>query len=260
MPDLESLPLVGPDLLLVDSYHLDPVAVLARTRAQRLAVMHDSGPVPDRADLVVTTDPRLAGTAPRVVGGPDLACLGPTFWGLPDPPSIPSRVSRLIVTTGSGDPGGHAVPIAGALHTALPDAEIELVRGPYATFSTPPGVRVLDRPASLLGPLRSADLVVTAAGNSLLEALAVGTPTLAILMADNQRPFAELLAAHGGTELLEPTPLDSIALAATQAAADPAIRQDRSIRGRELIDGFGALRTSFLLWQLVHGASGPPHR
>lgn len=249
--DLDALAGAGPELVLVDSYHLDPDEVRDRVGARRLAVMHDLGPVPPGADLVITTDPRLAGTQPRVHGGPGLACLGPLFWGLPDPAPAPERVRRVLVATGGADAGGHAVPVSAAVAAALPEAAVEVVRGPSAAFKAPAGVRLLDRPPSLLPALAAADLVVTAAGSTLLEALAVGVPALALLVADNQRPIAGELARRGGAELLEPAPAAAVGAAAGRLAGDPSARAELVRRGRALVDGYGALRAARLLWELV---------
>lgn len=247
----DGIPDLTPAVLLLDSYHVRLSAVRSRVRPRRSAVFHDAGPLPDGADLTLTTDPRLAGTSPRVLGGPELTCVGPSFWGLPAPRAVPDRLRSILVTTGGGDPGTHAVSIAAAIAGAFPDAEVALVRGPHASFEAPDGVRLLERPQSLLEPLQGADLVVTSAGSSLSEALAVGTPTIALVVAENQRPRAQELARRGATELFSPDALPELVAAVRALAQDPAAREDRVRRGRELIDGYGALRVAFRLGQLA---------
>jgi spore coat polysaccharide biosynthesis predicted glycosyltransferase SpsG len=241
-----------PALLLLDSYTLDPVLVRERAAAQKLVVMHDVGSLPPAADLIVTSDPRLAGTRKGVVGGPMMTCVGPMFWGLPEQAHVPERVRSVLVTTGGGDPGDHAVAVAVAIREALSGAEVRLVRGPNADFSDPAGIRVLDQPRSLLGPLLEADLVVAGAGESLREALAAGRPTVALVVAENQRVSAQVLADHGATELFAPDSLGSIVAAVVDLAADRELRELRVRRGRDLIDGHGALRVGFLVWRLIN--------
>jgi UDP-2,4-diacetamido-2,4,6-trideoxy-beta-L-altropyranose hydrolase len=248
---VEDVPDCEPPLLLLDSYNLESQAIRARARSRLLAVMHDIGPLPHDADLTVTTHPQLLGAGPWVVGGPSLTCLGARFWGLPDPREVPKRVERILVTTGAGDPGGHAVGVAVAVKRALAQTEVVLVRGPHASFEDPDGVLVLDRPDSLLEPLINADLTVSSAGSSLLEALAVGTPTVGLVMADNQRPKAQSLAEQGATELFAPDVPHSIAAAVSDLANDQRAREQRVRRGRELVDGHGALRVAYLLWRLL---------
>ena len=64
------------------------------------------------------------------------------------------------------------------------------MRGPYATFEPPAGVELVDAPPSLLAELLAADVVVTAAGQSALEAAATGAATVAVPLAPNQWPNA----------------------------------------------------------------------
>jgi spore coat polysaccharide biosynthesis predicted glycosyltransferase SpsG len=236
--------------VLLDSYGLNANAVRAQTSAARLAVMHDIGPLPECADLIITTDPARVGSRPRVVGGPQLSCLGPMFWGLPDPRPVPGSVGSLLITTGGGDPGGHAAAIAGALLAALPESVITLVRGPHAPLLELAGIRVLDRPRSLLEPLRAADLVITSAGNSLLEGLAVGVPTVAVILAENQRAGAQALADRGATQIVEPEPLEALISAVRRLSEDAAARAAQVRAGRGLVDGHGALRVAYLLSEL----------
>jgi spore coat polysaccharide biosynthesis predicted glycosyltransferase SpsG len=251
IPSAADIPRMTAGLLLLDSYLLAMEAVRLRLQAPCVVAMHDLGPVSAVADLTVTTDPRIVGTGPAIVGGAALTCLGPSFWGLPDPGDAPQTVKRVLVTTGGGDPGGHAVATAINVQAALPDADVVLVRGPNATFGDPGGVRVLDAPASLLEPLRWADLVVSSAGSSLMEAMAVGVPALGLVLADNQRPTAQGLVDAGATELFGPDQPTELAAAVSRLAADAGLRRERVRRGRRLVDGYGALRVSFLLWRLA---------
>jgi UDP-2,4-diacetamido-2,4,6-trideoxy-beta-L-altropyranose hydrolase len=141
--------------------------------------------------------------------------------------------------------------VARAVRDALPGVEVRLVRGPQAGFPDPPGIRVLHQPPALLGPLLGADLAVTAAGNSLLEAAAVGVPTLALVMADNQLPGARALAEAGATQLCDPASPDAVAAAVRRLAGDRRLRREQAERGRALVDGHGALRVAFALWRLL---------
>jgi UDP-2,4-diacetamido-2,4,6-trideoxy-beta-L-altropyranose hydrolase len=249
--DAQALPHCSPAVLLLDTYLLEPDRVRVLTGAQRMAVMHDEGPLAAEAALIITTDPAVAGTADTVVGGPAMSCLGPSFWGLPPSRSLNDRVRRILLTTGGGDPGGRAAGLAMAVADALAEGVVTLVRGPQAGFPDPPGVVVLDRPRSLLYPLLSSDLVITGGGNSLLEALAAGTPTIALPLASNQRPSVELLARAGATEIVEQGEIGSVVSAALRLVDDRPERERRARRGREFIDGHGALRVAFLISQLI---------
>ncbi len=248
---LDDLRGVAPALVLVDSYNHEPADVRVRLSAGRLAAMHDIGPLPAGAELIITTDPDLAGGRAGVIGGSRMACLGPAYWGLPRAGKAAERLQRVLVTTGGGDPGGHAVPVADAVREGAPAAAVTLVRGPQAQFESPAGIELLDCPPRLLEALRRADLVVSAAGSSLLEALAVGVPAVGLVVAENQRRKATSLAAAGATHLVDPCDRAAVAETVRRLDGAPAERAELSRRGQEAIDGYGALRVAFLLAGLL---------
>jgi spore coat polysaccharide biosynthesis predicted glycosyltransferase SpsG len=90
-----------------------------------------------------------------------------------------------------------------------------------------------------------ADLATAAAGGTLWELARVGTPTLAIVLAENQWPGAAAFAREGAavnlgwhTEVRAEDVRD-----ATIALADDADRRTKlSRRAQALVDGRGALR------------------
>ena len=213
--------------------------------------MHDQGPLPNGATLVITSDCELVDGSPRIIGGPRMACLRPAYWGLPDEPSVPDGLRRVLVTTGGDDPGGHAVAVAEQVKSALPSAEVTLIRGPYANWKGPPGVLVLDRPLSLLSALLAADIAVTAAGQALYEAMAAGTATIALPLAENQRGAARAMEAFGATEVVEPHALEVLCQRLQRLNEHPADCGARAPRARVLVDGYGALRVAHHLTRVA---------
>jgi spore coat polysaccharide biosynthesis predicted glycosyltransferase SpsG len=81
--------------------------------------------------------------------------------------------------------------------------------------------------------------------------MAAGVPTVALLVAENQRAGAAWLAHRGATELLDPAELDALEAEVRRLSGDPELRHARACRARELVDGHGALRVAFLLWRLL---------
>ena len=184
-----------------------------------------------------------------------MACLGPDYWGLEVDAARAARpVGSVLVVVGSGDPGGHAVGLAQAATEALPGRRVTLVRGPYADWDEPPWVDVLDRPRSMLKALLESDLVITSGGQLLYEALAAGTPTVTVPVAENQRPGAQAAMRSGATEVVEPDDKATLRERLSALADDPAARGDRVQRGRALVDGNGALRVAFRLSRLIEGS------
>ncbi len=215
--------------ILLDTYTMPPPEQAALAARAPLAVVHDIGDVPTGTALVLAS------------GDLRHAPLRAPFWGLPqrDPGA---RVERVLVTTGGGSLAPAAAGLAAAVKARLPEADVALVRGPYTRLEPPPGVTLIDAPPSLLDALLAADLVVSAAGQTALEAVATGAPTIALPMVDNQRRNAEALAAAGAAVIAVP---DAVPALAAELAADHARRLALTRAGQAAVDGYGALRIAF---------------
>lgn len=243
MPDLRG------HVALIDSYELPHELIERMAESASIVFMDDHGDVPNGAALIVSVAGSTEAGARRMTGF-EYAALRPHFWGLP-PRGVGESATRVLVTVGSGqlaDAGGR---IAGAIAGALPDARVTLVRGPYSHAETPAGVETLDAPSSLLEPLLDADLVVSAAGQTMLEATAAGTPCIALPFVDNQRRQAERLSEAGAVRLVDPPKPAPVADAVRDLAADPGGRRALSRTGQEVVDGYGALRVAFAISELA---------
>jgi spore coat polysaccharide biosynthesis predicted glycosyltransferase SpsG len=232
-------------VVLLDTYTMPWDDRLAFAERHALAVIHDEGGVIPGARLVVSVGGGVNGR--HVLAGLRFAPLRPPFWGLPEL-LVHERVRRVLVTTGGGALQDAGVELAHSLAAALPQTSVALVRGPYARFEPPPDVRLVDAPPSLLEELLAADMVVTAAGQTALEAVATATPTIALPLAANQRANADPLAAAGAALVVEPG--EDVTAAAVGLAADHARRLALARAGQAAVDGFGALRIAFRLAEL----------
>jgi spore coat polysaccharide biosynthesis predicted glycosyltransferase SpsG len=235
--------------IVLDSYELPPPVVAAWAPGVPLVVMHDLGGVPPEAALVVAPAREEAGEE-RLLTGLAYACLRRAYWS-PPPRAYPEEVGTVLVTTGGGDPGGRAAALASAAMAAFPGATVRVVRGPYASGTLPPGTDVVEGRAGLADELARADVVLTAAGQTMLEALATAAPTVAVPLADNQRRGAEALARAGGVLLAEPD--EAQMRAALGELAGVRRRRELGGRGRELVDGRGALRVAERIAALIAG-------
>jgi UDP-2,4-diacetamido-2,4,6-trideoxy-beta-L-altropyranose hydrolase len=214
---LDELSPSAPDVLVVDSYVIDAGEAAERVRPGALVVFDDGErAVPE-------------GATP--VRGLELACLGPVYWGLP-PARIEPEVRRVVVTVGGGSPGLGA-ELAAAAAEAVPGAEVGLVG------------REIPPQDALLDELVAADLVVCAGGQTMLEAVAVGTPCVALVVADNQRGQAQALAEREAVWVIDPPDPGAAGTAVGRLAADLELRSGMSQAGQGAIDGFGALRVAF---------------
>jgi RimJ/RimL family protein N-acetyltransferase len=90
-----------------------------------------------------------------------------------------------------------------------------------------------------------ADLAVCGAGSILWEAALLGLPSVALTMADNQRPIARSLAERGAAISLgiaRQVTAAELASAIAQVSRDAPMRRAMSQAGRRAIDGHGARR------------------
>jgi UDP-2,4-diacetamido-2,4,6-trideoxy-beta-L-altropyranose hydrolase len=241
------------DVIVVDTYRVATERLSEAASSNRLVVMHDLGSVPAGAALVVTVAGRPSSVdAPRLTG-PEYASLRPMFWGLPTRTPNAS-VRRILVAVGSGQFAAVGSDIAAELARAIPDAHVAVVLGPHSSIDSAHNVEVLDVPDSLLEPLLQADLAVTAAGQTMLEAAASGTPSIALVLADNQRAQAKLLGDAGAACVVDSPTTSKVATAVAALLHDRPAREQLSASAQRLVDGYGALRVAFAIARLHRGA------
>lgn len=234
---------VSGDLVVVDSYRIraDGVGVRARRRAavddidRDLVVDLVVDPAPDGAREA--EGPERAG---RVLRGLRYALLDPTLANR-NRVDVEDEVETVLVATGAADVVGVGASVASALRSVLPTARVRLVVGPWSSTDSPEGVEAVHARAGLAEPLLAADLVVCAAGVTMLEALALGCPTVGFLTAANQRRYLAALAALGAVVASTQRALPGVV---SRLVGDPVERRRLGTTGRELVDGLGAARVA----------------
>jgi UDP-2,4-diacetamido-2,4,6-trideoxy-beta-L-altropyranose hydrolase len=174
----------------------------------------------------------LVGAAYALVG-PDVAALHG------DPPA--DQVRTVLVSTG-GD-GTHAIELARRLsHVIPPGAVIRVVVGAHHTNEgLPSPLHAIHVPAGLGPELAAADLVVTAGGVTMLEALALGRPAVAMVLHENQRRQTEGAAREGAVVLTDSEQVVDVTAA---LVGDAAERHRLASRAALLVDGRGAERVA----------------
>ena len=240
----------GQGVVVLDSYEVSAESVRGSPPIPRLVLMHDRDAVAE-AEIVTSTVGREDAPGRLRLFGLAYACLRPSYWGVPERQTADS-VRRVLVATGGGDAGGAAAGLAEAAQEAVPDAEVAVLRGPYASGELPGGVVAVEDPPSLFDELVAADLIVTAGGQTLLEAAAAGTPAIAVVTAENQRSQTEAVASADAAVIAEPGA--GVSAAVGELAADETRRAALAKHGQQLIDGFGALRVGFHVGRLIEAA------
>ena len=246
--------------IVLDDYELDAYDIAQwRIRASgALVQILDYGIPPSGIDLAVNATPGISGNrigeVPALLGS-TYAMLAPAYAGRPRP-SIRERIERVIVGIGWIDQHGATERVLAALARVLADGtRVDVLLG-----SRSPNV---DRVAALVAAhenwhlhrdadepwrlLDGADIAFSGGGQSLLERLAFGIPTLALSVAANQRPALRGASQAGAVvDLgdLEMMTEDRISDAVASLIRDPHRRAALSTAAQELVDGRGAARVA----------------
>ncbi|MHA6287072.1 UDP-2,4-diacetamido-2,4,6-trideoxy-beta-L-altropyranose hydrolase [Maricaulis sp. CAU 1757] len=197
----------------------------------------------------------IVGPKTDILAGPQFALLRPEFAALRDASRARARrwpPRRVVVATGLTDVGGCMAPIARALVSACPDTRTELVVGSAAP-SLPDLQALAARHDKLTlsvdivdmaERLAACDLAIGAGGIGSLERCALGVPSLAVILAENQRASAEAMAEAGALLALRPGPSLEGQLNQALASLDRPALQRMGTAAAELCDGRGAMRVA----------------
>jgi spore coat polysaccharide biosynthesis predicted glycosyltransferase SpsG/ribosomal protein S18 acetylase RimI-like enzyme len=138
-----------------------------------------------RADIVVDANlhqlPRPDDGSPVVLRGPAYAPLRAEVRAARETRGAGSTPPRVVVVMGGGAaPSAVAAALAALRETGVPAEVLAVSAAPV------PGFAVTPPTPGLPGLFARADLVVSAAGVTLLELCCIGTPTALVQVADNQ--------------------------------------------------------------------------
>lgn len=168
------------------------------------------------------------------------AILRPEFLDLPDYEVRDGR--RVLVSFGGEDSGGLGLRVAETLKQIKVDAE----------YLTPPALSPTQ--VAVARQMQEADLLITSAGRTVYEAMAVGVPTIVLAANMREARHCHLGPDHGNLYLglannvLWDTTLPK---AVASLLAAPALRKEMSARGRSMVDGKGTERTVRIVEDLL---------
>jgi UDP-2,4-diacetamido-2,4,6-trideoxy-beta-L-altropyranose hydrolase len=205
------------DILIVDDYAIGAQDEQRwRPHVSAMAVIDDLADRPHAADLLV--DPGygrrasdyagLVPTGAQILTGPAFALVRPAFAAL-RPVALARSVAptprRAFVSFGLSDVDGVAARAVGLIRVRYPDLPLDV-----ALSSDAASLGVLEALAAWDANLRlhvdtadvarlmaTADMAVGAGGASTWERACLGLPTLAVIVADNQRAVIKAMAADG---------------------------------------------------------------
>ncbi len=251
-----------PDVVVVDSYAASPDFLASLRRLAPVVAVDDLAGRPLPVDVVVNggagAEKLSYERAPDTVFllGPRYALLDARYAEAPHRAAT-DHVGRVLICLGGGRHVEVILAALGAVDRALTDCVVDVAVGPFvvgapdldaAARTARHRVRIRHARFGLRALMLTADVAISGAGVTLHELAATATPTVAVCMADNQRPnfvaFEEAGAALAGGVAGDAALGAAIESVLGRLAADGALRASLGARGRELVDGQGAMRVA----------------
>ena len=261
----EMLDGLTPDIIVVDSYAATAGFLAALRAMAQVVAIDDMADRPLPVDVVVNggagAEQLIYARRPDTVYllGPAYALLDPSFAGAPSR-APGDRVRRVLVSLGGAWQQSVVLTALAAVDRALDGCLVDLVISPFGTDaldlddvvrSARNRVVVHRGHFGLRDLMLDADIAVSAAGVTLLELAATGTPMVAITLADNQQPnydaFTRARVALGAGGAADSDMPGAIETCVRRLAANGGLRTAMSERGRALVDGQGAQRVARLI-------------
>lgn len=190
--------------------------------------------------------------------------LAPDYWGSPRRDRS-ATIRKVLVTFGGVDHYDATTSTIRVLEECiLGEIEIRVIVGSFydnlpkireAAAKSRHCVEVAVQPMGLYEHLMWCDLVVCAAGTTLFEACATGTPSIGVAVWPIQKPALDRVSAAGATlavEYLSATTFESgLRKRVLQLSQDPGNLRQLSVAGHSLVDGRGAERIASWLKTLI---------
>ena len=253
------------DCLVVDHYALDEGFERQAAPAGTLTIaIDDLANRPHDCDILIDTNPaRIAADyaahiTPRaqLLLGSQYALLRPEFAQLRRAPDDICRFAprQVLAAVGGADPGNvsarllEAVPqlSAAGMRTTLIVGHANPRRTDLAERARAVRAEVVCNPPDPVALMANADIAICGAGTTCLEFACLGVPTVALILADNQRAIAGAMHDAGAARVLDGDSLQPapIAEAVISLAIDAGARRRLSTVAQALIDGNGAARVA----------------
>ncbi len=256
------------DVVVVDHYRAAAAEeTQLRGTERRIVAIDDLADRRHACDLLI--DPGFGRRAGDYVGqirdscatllGPGYALVRPEF-AQARPRALSRRaqhgpVRRALVALGLTDLGAVTARVVSALADRLGEARLDIVIGSGAE-SLPALEAAVERDrrlhlwvdsAEMASLMADADIAIGAGGSSVWERSTVGLPSATVILADNQRPMAEAMAAAELTIAIDAGAPDfetQLGDAWDALTEDTALRWRLTERSAELCDGQGAERAA----------------
>lgn len=251
----------SPDILLVDSYYITENYFSSLRDYVGLAYLDDLNAGTWDIDYLINYN--IFGPVMDYSGYDDCRTkriLGPSFAPLRDefrdmPRHKMEDVERIVVSAGGSDPEGITEKLIQKVCNDLKGIVFHFVVGALnprlgkiiSLANEHKNVVLHINEKNMAGLMRGCDLAISAAGSTLYELCACGTPTITYTLADNQLAAAEefekqSIMISAGDCRENRGFIDSLADKINRMISDKGKREQFSTRMQSLVDGYGADR------------------
>ena len=251
----------GAAWIVVDGYDFSSdYQKRVRLTPVRLAIIDDYGHgSPYSADVVINPNPfpnlepyATRGDKIKLLAGARYALLRKEFRdALESRSEPPKRARKVLVTMGGSDTDGVALEILKAIQPLRPDTQLRVLVGPNCPWQaeikaiSSPQDEVIVAPTDMRSHMDWADIAISAGGVTLLELIKMRVPTVAVVIAENQRRGTEELSRAGA--ILDAgwhadLTAGAILTAVRELLTSVTLRKALVAAGSQLIDGKGAAR------------------
>ena len=260
------------DAIAFDHYGLAEADHRALAQGRPVLVIDDLADRALGADLVVDSGPArtaadydgLIPQAARLLLGPNYAPVRPEFAALRNT-ALSWRgepVGRVLVSLGLTDLDAITGRVVERIRPRVSETGIDIVLG-AGTPSLASLQRLARRDQRLALHIDTphmarltaeADIAVGAAGSSMWERCTLGLPSVVVVLADNQRPAAQALAARGAALMVEVAQPDfdaALDKALMRLLTDARLRRAIADAGAEICDGLGAPRVADAFLKMI---------
>lgn len=259
-----SMPVSGArDVWRPDLVHLDSYESVDAVKGVLISNLSDGEYGLRTADISI--DPSLGAelTDPHVSSARDLrgvayAPVRSAVRRAKDEWAFRDECRRVLVVSGGTDTTASVQQIAEGLSAELPNTVhiVGVTQNLPATIRPRPNVELIPTTPNLPHLASTCDLVVTAAGTSVVDFCCIGIPMVVIPVADNQLANFQRLVHAGaavGDQTLDPS---QVAGHVAHLVQTPDARRALSATAQELVDGWGARRIVEAWERAVHDAAG----
>lgn len=259
LPKLEELIRINkPSLILIDSYSVTEKYFDSLHRLVHTAYMDDLNAGFWNVDCLINYNivaplydySRYEGTKTQLILEPLYAPLRNEFRAF-QPHVIRDKVSDILISAGGADPVMMTEKIIGTICPAFRDTRFHFVIG-----SLNPRIEIIKKLSgrniilhinerNMSNLMRECDVAVSAAGSTLYELCACGTPTVTYVLADNQIGAAEEFGRLGiminAGDCRKNDDISSV-IAESLRGMNKAVCAEMSAKMQSLVDGKGAGR------------------